>query len=57
MNTMNVTVQFWVLLVGLICFVFAAFRNGIGRNKTDFVALGLAIWLFVVLWNVGAEAF
>lgn len=57
MKTMSVEVQFFFFLVAFIAFVFAAFRNGIGRAKTDFVALGLAVWVFVILWNTGAEAF
>lgn len=56
MNPLNLKVQFFILLAAFVAFVFAAFRNGIGRTKTDFVGLGLALWVFVSLWNTGAEA-
>lgn len=47
---------FFLLLLALACFVFAAFRNGIGKTKTDFVALGLALWVGILMWNAGASA-
>jgi len=56
MSAMSPKVQFWFFLLAFLAFVFAAFRDGIGKTKTNFVALGLALWIAVIVWNTGAEA-
>ncbi len=54
MNPANKWWTFIFLLAALVFFVYAAFRNGIGKTKTDFVALGLACWVLIQTWNAAA---
>lgn len=58
--------QFFFYLAAVICFVIAAvgdtWRFGrLGRRgaapRLALVPLGLALWLFPLMWNTGQDAF
>ena len=58
------TGQFFFYLAAVICFVIAAFFEGAvvgrfgrpGAPRIAFVPLGLALWLFPLMWNTGKVA-
>lgn len=58
--------QFFFFLAAVICFVLAAIgeprmTGRLGRptvvSRIAFVPLGLALWLFPLMWNTGQTAF
>lgn len=58
--------QFFFFLAAVICFVIAAVGEGwtfgrLGRRglapRVALVPLGLALWLFPLMWNTGEAAF
>lgn len=63
---MDQEVEFFFYLAALICFVVAAAGEGwrygrLGRRglapRVVLVPLGLALWLFPLMWNTGQAAF
>jgi hypothetical protein len=59
-------VEFFFYLAAVICFVLAAAGEGwrygrLGRQgmapRVVLVPLGLALWLFPLMWNTGQAAF
>lgn len=63
---MDPKVQFFFYLAAVVCFVLAAFGDGWrvgagGRpalaSRISLVPLGLALFVFPVLWNTGELAF
>ena len=63
---MDQEVEFFFYLGALICFVVAAAGEGwrygrLGRRgmapRVVLVPIGLALWLFPLLWNTGQAAF
>jgi hypothetical protein len=59
-------VEFFFYLAAVICFVLAAAGEGwrygrLGRRgmapRVVLVPLGLALWLFPLMWNTGQAAF
>ncbi|MCE9621973.1 MAG: hypothetical protein K8R99_06485 [Actinomycetia bacterium] len=56
---MDTKVEFFFYLAAVIVFVLAAMGNGfsVGKRGMVLVPLGLALWLFPTLWNVGEAAF
>ena len=55
---MDLKVQFFFYLAATIVFVMAALGNGLklGKRGMVLVPLGLALWLFPTLWNIGEAA-
>lgn len=58
--------QFFFFLAAVICFVLAAigeprlagrFGRASAVSRIAFVPLGLALWLFPLMWNTGQLAF
>ena len=54
--------QFFFYLAAVICFVLAAIgeprvMGRLGRPGIGFVPLGLALFLFPQMWNLGQTAF
>jgi hypothetical protein len=63
---MDKKVEFFFYLAATICFVLAAAGEGwrygrLGRRglapRVVLIPLGLALWLFPLLWNTGKIAF
>lgn len=56
---MDLKVQFFFYLAATIVFVLAALGNGfkVAGKGMVLVPLGLALWLFPTLWNIGEQAF
>jgi len=63
---MSAKTTFWFYLAAVICFVVAAAGEGwrygrLGRRgiapRVVLVPLGLALWLFPLLWTTGQAAF
>ncbi len=63
---MDQEVEFFFYLGAVICFVLAAAGEGwrygrLGRRgmapRVVLVPLGLALWLFPLMWNTGQAAF
>ena len=63
---MDQEVEFFFYLAAVICFVLAAAGEGwrygrLGRRgmapRVVLVPLGLALWLFPLMWNTGQAAF
>lgn len=63
---MDEEVQFFFYLAAVVCFVLAAAGEGWrygsrGRKglapRVVLVPLGLALWLFPLMWNTGQAAF
>ncbi|MBW3548318.1 MAG: hypothetical protein KY452_09335 [Actinobacteria bacterium] len=62
---MDPKLAFFFYLAALVCFALAAFSPmgpGVGRGggigaRVGLVPLGLALWLFPLLWATGAAAF
>ena len=58
---MDPVLAFFFYLAALVCFALAAFSPvgpgaGIG-GRIGLVPLGLALWLFPLLWGTGVAAF
>ncbi len=56
---MDPKIKFFFYLAALIVFLFSMLGRGVklgGRGLTE-VPLGLALWLFPTLWDVGVDAF
>lgn len=63
---MSAKTTFWFYLAAVVCFVVAAAGEGwrygrLGRRgiapRVVLVPLGLALWLFPLLWTTGQAAF
>jgi hypothetical protein len=63
---MSEKTSFWFYLAAVVCFVLAAAGEGwrygrLGRRgiapRVVLVPLGLALWLFPLLWTTGKVAF
>jgi len=63
---MSEKTSFWFYLAAVICFVVAAAGEGwrfgrLGRRglapRVVLIPLGLALWLFPLLWTTGKAAF
>ncbi len=63
---MDPKLAFFFYLAALVCFALAAFSPvgpGVGRagagigGRVGLVPLGLALWLFPLLWATGVAAF
>ena len=63
---MDQEVEFFFYLAAVVCFVLAAAGEGwrygrLGRRgmapRVVLVPLGLALWLFPLMWNTGQAAF
>ncbi|CAN5724096.1 MAG: hypothetical protein M3535_11360 [Actinomycetota bacterium] len=56
---MDPRLTFLFYLGALVCFALAAAggRVGGGRASVGLVPLGLALWLFPLLWSTGVAAF
>ncbi len=63
---MSAKTTFWFYLAAVVCFVVAAAGEGwrygrLGRRgiapRVVLVPLGLALWLFPLLWTTGKAAF
>ena len=63
---MDKEVEFFFYLAAVLCFVIAAAGEGwrygrLGRRglapRVVLVPLGLALWLFPLMWNTGQAAF
>ncbi|MDQ6724756.1 MAG: hypothetical protein M3066_01050 [Actinomycetota bacterium] len=63
---MSAKTTFWFYLAAVVCFVVAAAGEGwrygrLGRRgiapRVVLVPLGLALWLFPLLWTTGKVAF
>lgn len=56
---MDARLTFLFYLGALVCFALAAAggRVGGGRASVGLVPLGLALWLFPLLWSTGVAAF
>lgn len=50
-----------IYIAGFACFVVAAFFGGVtgrfGGGAVGLVALGLALWIFPLMWNTVSVAF
>lgn len=56
---MDPRIVFLFYLAAVVCFAAAAFGGHIGggRRSISLVPLGLALWLFPLMWNTGTTAF
>lgn len=56
---MDARLTFFFYLAAVVCFGLAAAggRVGGGRSSVGLVPLGLALWLFPLLWSTGVDAF
>ncbi len=56
---MDIKIRFIFYLLAFIVFIFSLLGRGVklgGRGITE-VPLGLALWLFPLLWDTGEAAF
>ena len=56
---MDIKIRFFFYLLAFIVFIFSMLGRGFkigGRGVTE-VPLGLALWLFPLLWDTGEAAF
>lgn len=58
-GSMDLRLTFLFYLAALVCFAVAAFGGQIGggRRSVGLVPVGLALWLFPLLWTTGTTAF
>ena len=56
LNTMDPTLQGIFFLVAVVLFVIAAFSYAIPAVKVNLIALGLAFFAFVFMWNAFAAS-
>lgn len=58
---LDAKIVFFFYLAAVVCFALAAAGNvGGGRgalSRVSLVPLGLALYVFPQMWNIGAEAF
>ena len=56
---MDPKIRFFFYLAAFIVFVFSFLGRGVklGRRSITEVPLGLALWLFPLLWDTGEAAF
>lgn len=56
LNQMDPTIQGILFLVAVVLFVIAAFSYAIPAVKVNLIALGLAFFAFVFMWNAFAAS-